>query len=102
VFEFTDLEFVELLAGRRPFIEIGALPHEARLHLKTSKDTVILSTETARKLVNKHGNHLGKTEYALMPTAIFSGLWIADTKNSCAISFNSMITGHCRGQDDNE
>lgn len=83
--QITDSDLVELLSGRRPELEIATLPHEVRLHLGCSRDTVFLSKESARHIILRHGEHISNEELKLLPWILFHGLWLADTQPTYAV-----------------
>lgn len=79
-------DLVDLLAGKRPEIEIATLPLEVRKYLGCSRDTVFLSSESARHIVRKHGDHISHDELRLLPRILFTGLWLGDERLTHAIS----------------
>ena len=91
--EIIESEFIELLAGRRPEIEVGSLPFEVKKYFQCSRDTIFLTTVTARKIIEKHGGHIDFSQIALIPQALMMGLWIGDKPHSCAISYVANNTG---------
>lgn len=91
--EIVESEFIELLAGRRPEIEVGSLPLEVRKYFQCSRDTIFLTTESARHIIKKHGDHLGFGQLYLIPSALRMGLWIADRASSCAITYQEESSG---------
>jgi hypothetical protein len=85
--ELIESEFVELLAGRRPEIEVGTLPYEVRKYFECSRDTVFLTTFSARHIIQQHGDHIGFAQAVVIPSALTKGLWIGDRPDSCVVSF---------------
>lgn len=85
--KILESEFLELLAGRRPEIEVGSLPHEVRKHFQCARDTIFLTSISARHILQSHGDHIGFDQIALIPAALTKGLWIGDRPNGCAISY---------------
>ncbi len=63
----SDAHLVELLAGRRPELEVGTLPHEVRIYLGCSRDTIFLSDQSILHIVRKHGDHISNQELKLLP-----------------------------------
>lgn len=91
--KIVESEFVELLAGRRPEIEVGPMPLEVRKHFQCSRDTIFLTTASARHIIKEHGDHIGFDQVAIIPDALTMGLWIDDRPNSCAISYLEVASG---------
>lgn len=83
--EINDSDLVELLAGRRPELEVATLPHEVRIYLGCSRDTVFLSRESAKHILMKHGDHISNEELKLLPMLLFQGLWLADDRPTHAV-----------------
>jgi hypothetical protein len=84
--EIQDSDLVELLAGKRPELEVGMLPFEVRQNFGCSRETVFLSDESIRHIVQKHGDHIGNHELKYLPQILTSGLWLADDRPTHAIA----------------
>jgi hypothetical protein len=87
VIEFDLNDFGSLLD--RSFLEkeVGTLPLEVKNYFACSRDTVYLTSETAKKIEIKHRRHLHDHELNLLPSALQKGLWIADRENACVVSY---------------
>jgi hypothetical protein len=81
-----DRDLVELSAGRRPELEVGTLPHEVRVYLGCSRDTIYLSHDSIRHIIQKHGDHIKNEQIKLLPRILFTGLWLADERPTHAIA----------------
>lgn len=84
--QVSDSDLVELLAGRRPEVEVGTLPHEVRLYLGCSRDTIYLSDQSVLHIIRKHGDHITNEELKLLPKILFTGLWLGDDRPTHAIA----------------
>ena len=78
-----------LLAGKRPRLEVGHLPYEVSKFFGTSKSTVMLSKESARHIIDEHGDHIGLHELAMLPTMLQRGGWNNDRLNHCTVTYFS-------------
>jgi len=87
--EISLEEIAYLVAGRRPRLEVGFLPHEVSRFFGTSKSTVLLSTESAQHILSEHKDHIGLGELAMLPRLLQHGSWINDRKNHCAVIYFS-------------
>ncbi len=92
IIQIQDADVVELLAGRRPELEVGTLPHEVRRLLGCSRDTVFLSQESARHILQKHGDHIGAEDLKLLPAIMIMGVWLADSRPTHAV-ISSTVDG---------
>jgi hypothetical protein len=81
-----DRHLVELSAGRRLELEVGTLPHEVRLYLGCARDTIYLSDQSIRHIVQKHGDHITNADLKLLPRILFTGMWLADDRPTHAIA----------------
>ena len=82
-------EIAFLVAGQRPRLEVGYLPHEVSQFFGTSKSTILLSTESARHILAEHGDHIDISDLAMLPKFLREGGWINDRKNHCAVIYFS-------------
>ena len=82
-------ELAHLVAGKRPRLEVGYLPHEVCRFFGTSKSTVMLSTESARHILTEHGDHIELKDLATLPKLLQYGGWINDRNNHCAVIYYS-------------
>lgn len=78
-------DLVELLAARRPEVEVGSMPFEVRKHFGCSRDTVFLTTDSIRHIVKKHGDHVALKELLLLPQVLAKGLWLADHRPTYSV-----------------
>lgn len=83
--EIKDSDLVDLLAGRRPELEVATLPIEVRKYLGCSRDTVFLSKESAEHILMKHGDHITNGDLKLLPLLLFQGLWLSDDRPTHAV-----------------
>ena len=86
----SKTSLVQLLGGNRPEVEIGSLPLEVRKHVGCSKDTVFLTTESARHIIGKHGNHVTLDELILLPLLLERGLWLSDRNKTHTVVCNQI------------
>jgi len=83
-----DIEDIaRLLAGSSEPIPVGKLVNQAKSHLSQKTSAILLSTDTARHILVKHGDHIEASTLLLLPEALRMGLWIADRPSWCRISF---------------
>ncbi|WP_159089153.1 hypothetical protein [Tateyamaria sp. Alg231-49] len=87
--EFTLDELIDLLAGRRGDLQVGVIPLEVRQHFGCSREEVFLSSESARHIIDEHGDHIGKNELLRIPEILTKGMWVADRKLACSVSFQT-------------
>ena len=83
----------ELTAHRRPQLAVGTIPHEVKIYFRCSKDVVYLSSESAVHILERHGDHIGKSEFLKLPAILERGLWIADRPECCSVSFHDQDLG---------
>ena len=85
--ELEDL--VRLVVGA--IKELPGWPYSgrARDHLRCDSSLVYLSTQTAQKILRKHGEKVDLACILLIPTALNCGLWIADNDKACCVTYNS-------------
>lgn len=83
--EIDQVEILELAAGRGLELEVGTLPHEVRLYRGCARDTVFLSQDSMRHIIQKHGDHIGLEDLKLLPTILFAGFWLSDSRSTHAI-----------------
>ena len=89
-----DIEDIaRLLAGNSDPIPVGKIVNQARSHLSQKANVILLSTETARHILVKHGDHMEPSTMLLLPEALRMGLWIADRPLWCRVSFEEKRTG---------
>lgn len=89
-----DLEdIINLLSGQQSTIPVGRIVNQARLHLTQKTSTILLSSDSTRHILSKHGDHMEPSTLLLLPDALRNGLWIADRHNSCRISFFEKDSG---------
>jgi hypothetical protein len=86
VITINDAELIELSAGRRPELVVGTLPLEVRRYLGCSRETIFLSDQSVRHIVQKHGDHIGHNELKHIPKILFVGVWLADERRTNAIA----------------
>jgi len=82
----TETDLIELAAARRPELEVGTVPHEVRKYLGCSRDTVFLSSESLKHIIQKHGDHITHADIQLIPIILFSGVWLSDDRNTHAVA----------------
>lgn len=72
---------------------VGRVINQARHHLSQKTSTVLLSTDTTRHILTKHGDHMEPSSLLILPEALKSGLWIADRERACRVTFVEPKTG---------
>lgn len=82
-------EIAYLVAGQRPRLEVGYLPHEVCKFFGTARSTILLSTESARHILAEHGDHIEMADLTLLPKFLQEGGWINDRENHCAVIYYS-------------
>ncbi|ABV91796.1 hypothetical protein Dshi_0047 [Dinoroseobacter shibae DFL 12 = DSM 16493] len=85
IIEVYDEDLVELFASRRPELEVGTLPFEVRKYLGCSRDTIFLSDQSARHIIQAHGDHITNTQLKLLPKILCEGLWLSDNRATHAV-----------------
>lgn len=86
VIEIQKSNLVDLLGGRLIEIEVGTIPHEVRLYLGSSKDTVFLTKFSIKHIFDSHVDHIDIDELLVLPTVLTKGLWLSDKKRNFAIA----------------
>jgi hypothetical protein len=82
-------DLLDLLASRRPEMEVGSMPLEARKFLGCARDTIFLSSESAKHILEEHGDHIAPESFEILPIALRKGLRIGEASrgNFCTVSF---------------
>jgi len=89
-----DIEGIAwLLSGNSEPISIGRIVNQARTHLSQKTSVILLSTDSTRHILTKHGDHMEASTLLLLPEALRLGLWITDRDYSCRVSFEEKETG---------
>ena len=83
--EISETDLIDLLAGRKPEVEVGTLPQEVRRYLGCSRDTVFLTQYSLEHIFEAHGEHLMPKDILLVPEVLLRGLWLSDTRPNFAI-----------------
>jgi len=88
-----SLENIARLLSGSDSIPAGRLINQARRHISQKTNTVLLSSDTTRHILTKHGDHVEPSTLLLLPDALKNGLWIADRERSCRITYVEPRTG---------
>jgi len=89
-----DIEDIaRLLAGNSESIPVGRVVNQARSHLSQKTSVILLSTDSTRHILTKHGDHIEPSTLLIIPEALRVGLWIADREFSCRVSYEQKETG---------
>ena len=83
--ELEDLH--RLVTGQVPILNIGRIPIEVLPYFRSTTQTVFLSTDSIIHILPEHEDHLEVPEFLKVPAVLERGLWIADRKMSCCISY---------------
>ena len=83
--EISDADLIDLLAGRKPEVEVGVLPHEVRNYLGCSRDTVYLTQHSLLHILQRHGDHVAPEDIRLAPEVMMRGLWLSDDRPNFAV-----------------
>lgn len=85
---FLELEDLHrLITGQVSTLDVGRVPDEVQPYFGSPTRAVFLSTDSIRHILQQHADHLETPELLKIPAALERGLWIADRKMSCCISY---------------